>query len=185
MSPGTSSWPRKRGAGWMTWTPAGAPPGGAARVPTALVLRQPARPDAERSTGDEWIAAERTDVLVDGDERRHEVGELRRVELLLGVREGLVRMRMDLDHHAVRAHRGPADRERLHEPALARGMARVHDHGQVGQVVEGVGWEVVAEVGWEVVERGLEVVAGVGLEVEAGVGLEVEDGVGLEVEGWD
>ena len=90
LSPGRRSSPRRRTAGWTVAIPAGPPPGGAARVSTGLVLGQPARADAERGTGDERIAVERADVLVDGHQGRHEVRELGRVELLLGVRERLL-----------------------------------------------------------------------------------------------
>ena len=44
-------------------------------------------------------------------------------------------VRVDLDHHAVRPDRDAADRERLDQPALAGGVARVDDDRQVGQLV--------------------------------------------------
>ena len=43
---------------------------------------------------------------------------------------------MDLDHHAVGPDRDGADRQRLDEPALPGGVARVDDDRQVGQVAE-------------------------------------------------
>ena len=58
------------------------------------------------------------------------------VELLLGVGQRVVGMRMDLDHDPVGADRDAADRQRLDQPALAGGVARIDDDGQVGQLVE-------------------------------------------------
>ena len=43
---------------------------------------------------------------------------------------------VDLDHDAIRPDRDAAKGERLDQPALAGGVARIDDHRQVGQVVE-------------------------------------------------
>ncbi len=75
-------------------------------------------------------------MLVDRHDGGHQVAELVEVQLLLGVRQRLVRSGMDLDHHPVGTDRHAADGQRLDQPALPGGMRRIDDHRQVGQVVD-------------------------------------------------
>src|SRR5258706_14472791 len=67
-------------------------------------------------------------LLVDRDEGCHEPGELAEVKLLLGVGQSGVRVRGDLDHHAVGADRDPAPGKRRDEPALPGGEGRASHH---------------------------------------------------------
>jgi hypothetical protein len=70
------------------------------------------------------VSVQAPDVLVDRDQRGHQLIELGEVQLLLRVRKRLFGVRMDLDHHPVRPDGDAADRERLDQPALAGGVAR-------------------------------------------------------------
>ena len=88
---------------------------------------------------DPWAAVGGVDAADEGVERRdggHHVAELVEGQLLLGVRQCLVGVRVDLDHDPVGPDRDAAEGERLDQPALAGGVARVDDDRQVGQPVE-------------------------------------------------
>ena len=65
-----------------------------------------------------WLA----DELVDRDDLGHHRPELVEVELLFGVGQGRVGVRVHLDHDAVGPDRDAGQRERRDEPALAGGV---------------------------------------------------------------
>ena len=68
---------------------------------------------------------------MDRHELVHHRTELLEGQLLLGVGQGGIGVRVDLDHHSVGPNRDAAHRQRRDEPSLAGGMAGVDDHGQV------------------------------------------------------
>src|SRR5262245_8312050 len=92
LSPGTRISPRSRAAGRIVAATSAALP-----APIGSVLGQLAA-EVERGAGCQRIAVQGTDVLVDRDDRLHERGELLERQLLFGVGQRLLRVRVDLDH---------------------------------------------------------------------------------------
>ena len=108
--------------------------GGDRTLNAGSALVRPHRRPRRRSRGAGSCAWR--DELVDRDDRGHHRAELVEVELLLGVGQRRVRVRVDLDHDPVGPDRDAAQRQRRDQPALAGGVARVDDDRQVRQVVE-------------------------------------------------
>ena len=87
-------------------------------------------PRPRRTPPENGSRVQPANMVVDRDDRLHQLPEPGEVELLLGVGQRVVGMRVDLDHDPVGTDRDAADRQRLDEPALAGGVARIDDDGR-------------------------------------------------------
>src|SRR3954454_7489046 len=117
LSPGTRSSPRRRALP-RTRATRGCEAGGGGVDPISIA--SPFR------------RVDAADVRMQRDDRGHHVAELVEGELLLGIGQGVIGARVDLDHDPIRTDRDAAQSERLDRPTLAGGMARGDGDGEGG-----------------------------------------------------